>query len=119
MRRVKSQGTNPELAVRSLLRRANLRFTYHPKKILGNPDFARVRDKVAIFVHGCFWHGHFCKRGARVPKSNKTYWINKIRGNRCRDRAVQKALAHSGWRIFLIWECDLQSGVDAIRSAKL
>lgn len=119
MRRVKSKGTTPELTVRALLRRAGIRMTYQPKSALGKPDFARVRDKVAVFVHGCFWHGHRCKRGARIPKSNRAYWVKKIEGNGKRDRAIKNKLRHLSWRVYVIWECRLQSGVDAVVRGEL
>lgn len=114
MRRVKSRNTAPELKVRAILRRTGIRFTYQPKTVPGRPDFARVKDKVAIFVHGCFWHGHHCPRGRRIPKTNTDYWMKKIERNRKRDRKVRRYLTRHGWRLFVVWECDLQSGVEAV-----
>jgi DNA mismatch endonuclease, patch repair protein len=73
-----------------------------------SPDIAYVGRKLAIFVHGCFWHGHDCKRGARMPKANADYWATKIAKNRARDKAHAQALATLGWRALTIWECELK-----------
>jgi DNA mismatch endonuclease (patch repair protein) len=72
------------------------------------PDLVFPSRRVALFVHGCFWHGHSCKRGARVPKTNVGYWQKKIAGNRARDTANGIALKKAGWRVRIIWECQLK-----------
>ena len=74
----------------------------------GKPDIAYGRRKLAIFVHGCFWHGHDCPRGARLPKANSDYWRAKIARNRARDQAATAALAAMGWRTLTIHECELK-----------
>ena len=107
MQAVKSKDTAPELLVRSLAHRMGYRFRLHRKDLPGKPDLVFPGRRKAIFVHGCFWHGHDCARGARVPKSNRDYWTKKIARNKERDRAACAALTHSGWTYLILWECDL------------
>lgn len=109
MRAVKSQDTSPELAVRSLLHRKGYRFRLHRKDLPGCPDLVFVSRRKILFIHGCFWHGHECKRGARVPKSNTEYWRQKIEKNRRRDTRNRNTLQASGWRVQTVWECELQN----------
>jgi len=108
MRAVKSRDTSPELAVRALLRAFAPGYRLHRKDIPGNPDIAYVGRRQAIFVHGCFWHGHDCARGARIPKANADYWRVKIARNRARDEAHREKLAALGWRALTVWECELK-----------
>jgi DNA mismatch endonuclease (patch repair protein) len=108
MRAVKSRDTTPELAVRALLRRFAPGYRLHRKDAPGNPDIAYVGKKRAIFVHGCFWHGHDCARGARMPKANADYWRAKIARNRARDEANAQKLAAQGWAALVVWECELK-----------
>jgi DNA mismatch endonuclease, patch repair protein len=107
MRAVKSANTRPELQLRSLLHRAGLRFRLHRKDLPGCPDIVLPSRRAVIFVHGCFWHGHNCKRGSRVPKSNQEYWLAKIRRNRERDQRARKQLRSLGWIVLVVWECAL------------
>jgi DNA mismatch endonuclease (patch repair protein) len=108
MRAVKSRDTSPELAVRAVLRRFAPGYRLHREDITGKPDIAYVGRKRAIFVHGCFWHGHDCARGARLPKTNADYWRAKIARNVLRDARHQEALAAQGWRALVVWECELK-----------
>jgi DNA mismatch endonuclease (patch repair protein) len=108
MRRVKGKGTAPELTVRRLLTRMGLRYRLHRKDLPGVPDIVMPGRKLAIFVHGCFWHGHDCPRGARVPKQNRDYWLAKVGRNRARDIAHRAALEGAGWRVLTLWECALK-----------
>lgn len=108
MRAVKSCDTAPELAVRAMLRKFAPGYRLHRKDIPGNPDIAYVGRRRAIFVHGCFWHGHDCARGARSPKANADYWREKIGNNRARDDAHRQRLAALGWRVLTVWECELK-----------
>jgi DNA mismatch endonuclease, patch repair protein len=110
MRAVKSRNTTPELAVRALLRSFAPGYRLHRKDVPGHPDIAYVGRKQAIFVHGCFWHGHDCARGARMPKANADYWRAKIARNRARDEANLARLSELGWRALVIWECELKDG---------
>jgi len=117
MRRVKARNTTPELAVRKALTRLGARYRLHRKDLPGNPDIVLPGRKLALFVHGCFWHGHDCARGARVPKQNRDYWVGKVDRNRTRDVKTCAALAASGWRVETIWECELKDG--AVLEARL
>jgi DNA mismatch endonuclease (patch repair protein) len=106
MRAVGSKGTSAELAVRATLRPFGLRMRYNAPNLPGKPDIAIHALKVVIFVHGCFWHGHGCKRGARTPKTNVEYWVAKVARNKARDRRNTKALRERGWSVITVWECE-------------
>ncbi len=108
MRAVKSCDTGPEIAVRRILRQIAPGYRLHRADLPGKPDIAYIGRKIAIFVHGCFWHGHDCPRGARVPKANADYWRAKIARNRARDTAHLVALAALGWRALVVFECELK-----------
>ena len=108
MRQVKGKDTTPELKVRRALTKLGARFRLHRKDLPGAPDIVMPGRKLAIFVHGCFWHGHDCSRGAREPKANADYWRGKIGRNRERDGETRAKLAALGWRVEVIWECDLK-----------
>ena len=109
MRRVKGRDTAPELRVRAMLRAAGLTgYRLHRRDLPGRPDIAFIGRRAAIFVHGCFWHGHDCPRGARAPKANAAYWTAKIARNRARDTAAKAALETAGWRVLTVWECALR-----------
>jgi DNA mismatch endonuclease (patch repair protein) len=107
MRAVKGRDTTPELAVRSLLHRAGYRFRLHRRDLPGNPDIVFPGRRKVIFIHGCFWHGHDCNRGARQPKTNVDYWRRKIARNRARDHMNQLSLTKSGWSALTVWECEI------------
>ncbi|MDB5472589.1 MAG: very short patch repair endonuclease [Caulobacter sp.] len=108
MRRVKGRDTSPELKVRRLLTALGARYRLHRKDLPGRPDIVMAGRRLAIFVHGCFWHGHDCARGARVPKANRDYWLGKVGRNRERDLASRAALEAAGWRVEAIWECEMK-----------
>jgi DNA mismatch endonuclease (patch repair protein) len=108
MRAVKGRDTTPELNVRRLLRSIAPGYRLHRPDIPGKPDIVYISRKRAIFVNGCFWHGHDCARGARMPKANRDYWSAKIARNRDRDALTQKRLEESGWRALVVWECELR-----------
>jgi DNA mismatch endonuclease (patch repair protein) len=108
MRRVKGKHTAPELAVRRALTKLGARYRLHRKDLPGSPDIVLPGRRLALFVHGCFWHGHDCARGARVPKANRDYWTAKVARNRARDAQSREALAAAGWRVETIWECELK-----------
>jgi DNA mismatch endonuclease (patch repair protein) len=103
---VHSKDTSPELKVRSLAHRLGYRFRLHRKDLPGKPDIVFPLGKKVIFVHGCFWHGHDCARGKRIPKTNSKYWIGKIRKNIERDAKNQAELTSLGWNVFVVWECE-------------
>ena len=107
MRLVRSKNTRPELVVRSLCRKLGHKgYRLHRKDLAGKPDLAFNGRKAAIFVHGCFWHGHDCHGKARLPKSNQDYWLPKIDRNRVRDAKNIAELKVLSWRILVIWECE-------------
>jgi DNA mismatch endonuclease, patch repair protein len=109
MRAVKSRDTSPELTVRGLLRPIAPGYRIHCGDLPGKPDIVYASRKLAIFVHGCFWHGHDCARGARAPKTNTEYWRSKIARNRTRDERTLAAYAAMGWRAFVVYECELKN----------
>ncbi|MET0295288.1 MAG: DNA mismatch endonuclease Vsr [Phenylobacterium sp.] len=117
MRKVKGRDTGPELTVRRLLWRMGARYRLHRADLPGRPDIVLPGRRLAIFVHGCFWHGHDCARGARVPKANRDYWLAKVARNRARDVANAEALAAQGWRCETLWECALKD--EAALAARL
>ena len=109
MRRIRSRNTTPELKVRQTLR--TLGFTgyrLHRRDLPGIPDVAFIGRRKAIFIHGCFWHGHDCKEGLRKPKSNVDYWDLKIARNKSRDQANTVTLVSLGWQVLTIWDCQLK-----------
>ncbi|HEY5409857.1 MAG TPA: DNA mismatch endonuclease Vsr, partial [Caulobacteraceae bacterium] len=106
MARVKARDTGPELIVRRLLWRLGARYRLDRRDLPGRPDIVMPGRKLAIFVHGCFWHGHDCTRGARVPKANRDYWTAKIARNHTRDIETSSRLQAMGWRVEVVWECD-------------
>lgn len=108
MARIRSGETSPELTVRRHLHHAGFRYRLHVKNLPGNPDIVLPRYKTAVFVHGCFWHGHDCKDGRR-PKSNTEYWTRKLDRNQERDVRVQGELRALGWRPVVIWACEARS----------
>mgnify|MGYP002479970780 CR=1 FL=1 len=108
MRSVKSKDTKPELLIRGLLHRVGYRFRLHRNDLPGKPDIVFPSRRKVIFVHGCFWHGHPCKRGDRLPKSNASYWSAKITRNKLRDRKAVSELQQSGWSVLTIWECQVR-----------
>jgi DNA mismatch endonuclease (patch repair protein) len=106
MRAVKSSNTAPEIAVRRAAHALGLRFRLNRSDLPGKPDLVFPARKTAVFVHGCFWHGHDCARGARMPASNRDYWLAKISRNVTRDKTTLAALKQQGWKTHVIWECE-------------
>jgi DNA mismatch endonuclease (patch repair protein) len=109
MRSVKSRDTKPEMAVRQFVHRLGFRFRLHRKDLPGTPDLVFPRMKKVVSVHGCFWHGHNCNRGDRIPKNNHEYWLTKIERNRERDRFNRTLLQAQGWDVYIAWECQIKS----------
>ncbi len=104
---VRSKNTTPEKAVRSMAHSLGLRFRLHRKDLPGTPDLVFPKWRVAIFVHGCFWHGHDCSHGSRRPKANAEYWQTKITHNADRDAKSLAELRELGWRTIVVWECQI------------
>jgi DNA mismatch endonuclease (patch repair protein) len=108
MRAVKSRDTAPERAVRAILWPIARGYRLHRDDLPGKPDVVYIARKLAIFVHGCFWHGHDCPRGARMPKANADYWRAKIARNSARDARTLAAYPAMGWRALVVYECELK-----------
>lgn len=108
MARVKSKDTTPEKALRRILTGLGVRYRLHRKDLPGNPDLVMPGRRLAFLVHGCFWHGHDCARGARVPKTNRDYWLTKVARNVARDERSTQALVDAGWAVELVWECEFK-----------
>lgn len=108
MSRIRATNTKPELTMRALLREAgHTGYRLHYDKVPGRPDIAFVGRKVAIFVHGCFWHGcPHCR--PRTPKNNSAFWMNKVANNKARDERKTAALRNEGWSVVTVWECSLR-----------
>lgn len=117
MRAVKAYDTAPERIVRALLRDIAPGYRLQRRGLPGRPDIVYGNRRIAIFVHGCFWHGHSCPRGAREPKTNADYWRGKIAANRARDARNLAALDGLGWHALIVWECELKDS--AAVSARL
>jgi DNA mismatch endonuclease (patch repair protein) len=109
MRAVRRRNTGPELALRRSLHAAGLRFRLHRGDLPGTPDIVLPGRRIAIFVHGCFWHGHECRAG-RAPTSREFYWVPKIAENRARDARKTAALEALGWRVVTVWACEIRDG---------
>jgi DNA mismatch endonuclease (patch repair protein) len=107
MRAIRSKHTKPEILVRRALRAAGFPgYRLHRKDLPGRPDIAFIGRKKAILVHGCFWHGHDCREGSRLPKSRRDYWLPKIAGNLERDIRHVEQLKRVGWEVLTIWDCE-------------
>ena len=108
MARVRSRDTAPEIAVRRALHAAGYRYRLHRRDLPGSPDIVLPKYRRAVQVHGCFWHGHDCIRGDRLPSTKTEYWRAKIERNRQRDHVATEALARAGWHVVTIWECEIE-----------
>ena len=109
MSRIRSKNTVPEVKVRSILHSLGYRFRLHRKDLPGKPDIVLPKYKTVIFVHGCFWHQHKnCKRG-NLPKSNKVYWLPKLKRNVGKFKENRHKLAKLGWKVIVVWECELRN----------
>lgn len=117
MRAVKSRDTAPELTVRAAVRELGYarRYRLNGASLPGKPDLVFGAMRKAVFVHGCFWHGHDCKRGARAPKDNAAYWRDKIARNRTRDAGALRALRSAGWSALVVWECETRDAAKLAR----
>ncbi|MBI5520462.1 MAG: DNA mismatch endonuclease Vsr [Desulfovibrio sp.] len=109
MGRIRSKDTKPELLVRRTLHRLGFRYRLHVKDLPGKPDLVFPSRRTVLFVQGCFWHGHDCKVGNRAPKTNQDYWREKIARNRNRDVISAMRLVEAGWKVLVVWECELIS----------
>ena len=120
MSRIRGKDTQPELIVRRYLHASGLRYRLHVSSLPGKPDIVFPRRNVCVFVHGCFWHGcSKCADGRRKPRSNRAYWLPKIRRNKQRDRLHMRRLRAARWRVLVIWECETanRSKLERLRRA--
>lgn len=108
MQRVRGQDTTPEMVVRWLVHSLGYRYRSHRDDLPGKPDIVLPGRRAVVFVHGCWWHGHDCKRGSRTTQTKIEYWEQKRERNRRRDRRVQQSLRRQGWRVMVAWECQLR-----------
>lgn len=106
---VRSADTQPELRVRRLAHGMGYRYRLHDPSLPGTPDMVFRARRAVIFVHGCFWHRHEGCALARLPKSKKSFWLPKLEGNRQRDKRNIAALRADGWRVLVVWECELKN----------
>ncbi|MGE0134655.1 MAG: very short patch repair endonuclease [Dehalococcoidia bacterium] len=113
MAAVRGKDTAPEIRVRRALHAAGYRFRLHLRNLPGRPDVVLPRHRMAVFVHGCFWHGHGCERAKR-PATNSDYWDAKRARNVQRDKNAQRDLRAQGWRIAVIWTCQLETDTVAL-----
>ncbi|HMO45458.1 MAG TPA: very short patch repair endonuclease [Rubrivivax sp.] len=114
---VRQSGTAPELALRKALHALGFRFRVNARHLPGRPDIVLPKFRVALFVHGCFWHGHCCPAG-HPPATNHDYWLQKLAANRQRDRRKSAALRKLGWRAWVTWECELKTHPAAEHTAR-
>lgn len=108
MSRIRGRNTTPERAVRSMLHRMGYRFRLHVRRLPGRPDVVLPKYKTVIFVNGCFWHRHKGCRYAYTPKSRTEFWLRKFAENVARDRRATQQIRSAGWRVLVVWECELR-----------
>ena len=111
MAHIRAKNTNIEILVRKALYKLGIRYRLH-YNIPGRPDIVFVTKKVAVFVNGCFWHGHNCQDG-HIPKTNSYYWERKITKNTQRDKSVIQTLTSLGWNVIVIWECNIRKDIQS------
>jgi DNA mismatch endonuclease, patch repair protein len=120
MASVKKKHTKPEIIVRRFLHRRGLRFTLHDKRLPGTPDLVFPGCRTVFFVHGCFWHRcPHCAIGSQEVRSNLAYWLPKLARNQARDAKAQAELAAAGWRVLVVWECQIADQMLLSRTASI
>ncbi|CAN7702846.1 very short patch repair endonuclease [Pseudomonas brassicacearum] len=118
MARIRGSNTRPEIALRKVLHSLGLRYRLNGSGLPGKPDLVFPRHKAVVFVHGCFWHRHFNCNIATTPKSNTEFWVEKFEKNVARDERVTMLLKAAGWRVFVVWECEVGSVRNANTTGK-
>lgn len=108
MGKIGGKNTSPEITVRRMLHRLGYRFRLHRRDLPGRPDIWLPRYRTAVFVHGCFWHGHRACKRATIPLTRREFWREKIERNRQRDARAQRALVEMGHRVLILWQCELR-----------
>ena len=119
MRRVRGKDTGPEMLVRRLLTALGYRYRLHRADLPGRPDIVFPGRRKAIFVHGCFWHGHDCRAGRNRPASNASYWSVKLARTMARDERHGRELRQAGWTTLVLWECEILKHLDEVREKLL
>jgi DNA mismatch endonuclease (patch repair protein) len=114
MSRIRPKNTTPEIKLRKVLFLNGFRYRIN-YNILGKPDIAFPKAKIAIFIHGCFWHRHGCENSV-VPKTNRSFWLKKFNSNTKRDILVEKFLKKEKWKVIIIWECELDNNFNKVTS---
>ena len=109
MSRVRSKNTRPEMIVRSCVYRMGYRYRLHRKDLPGCPDLVFTSRKKVVFVNGCYWHRHKCKKGRSIPETRKKFWQTKLEGNKERDKQNRRKLNNLGWKVLVIWECQTKN----------
>ena len=107
MSKIRATDTQPELKLRKYLHKLGFRYRLH-YSVAGKPELVFPKDRIAIFIHGCFWHQHGCKNSV-IPKTNTDFWLRKLTANVNRDKAVNEKLAADGWQIKTLWECEVEN----------
>jgi DNA mismatch endonuclease (patch repair protein) len=110
MQRIRKADTKPEMIVRRLVHEMGYRYRLHQSDLPGSPDIVLTRHRKVILVHGCFWHRHDCADGRKLPRSKPEYWVPKLERNRRRDEANIARLKELGWRVLVVWECEITNG---------
>lgn len=118
MSRIRGKGSKPEMRLRRLVHSLGFRYRLHVKELPGKPDLVFPARRAVIFMHGCFWHRHERCRLARLPKSKLDFWITKLEANRQRDLIHQRQLSDLGWRVLVVWECELNDTEHVSRIVK-
>lgn len=111
MAAIHSKDTKPEILVRQYLHSRGFRYRLHRKDLAGSPDVVLPKYKTVIFVNGCYWHRHEGCRYATTPKSNVEFWLNKFSESVSRDKNNYNYLTKSGWKVIIIWECEVKNGI--------
>lgn len=120
MAAIKSENTKPEISVRRALHAAGFRFRLHRKDLPGKPDIVLPKYRLAVFVHGCFWHSHECRFGRVVPATRAEFWAEKRQATTVRDKAKARELKKAGWKVMTLWECETRDEaavIDRLRHA--
>lgn len=118
MSKIRSRDTKPEITVRKELHRLGYRFRLYAPNLPGKPDLSFPARKKALFIHGCYWHGHSCRYGSAQSKSNVSFWQMKLERNRRRDSKVLGQLQKAGWKTLVIWECQIKKGSWQLRAIR-
>ena len=119
MSRIRSWDTSPEIKVRSILHQMGFRFRLHVKILPGQPDIVFPKYRKVVFVHGCFWHLHKGCRDGTIPKTDHEKWKAKLQRNVERDKAHIKELRRKGWKVLVLWECEIEKKLDKVEKKLL